>query len=208
MTITIKPELGVPIPTSFKPEEYKGLLTRAKAAFKTREFLIRNGLVEPDPENPADRPFIEAAARQAAMQFTGTPAGYRRPYNAETAKWLNGLLDRYSNNIIEDSIRLKNYITTRLIEESDGEKASDRLSALEKLGKLSQLGMFAEKVEVSVTHRTTDELKSELEKKLSKYMGTAERVDTPIKAKRKAMVIDLDKELGVVDITSEENERI
>jgi hypothetical protein len=208
MTITIRPELGVPIPTSFKPEEYGSLLACAKAAFKTREFLIRNGLVELDPENPADRPFIEAAARQAAMQFTGTPVAQRRPYNTETAKWLNNLLDKYNNSIIEDSIRLKNYVTTRLIEESDGEKASDRLSALEKLGKLSQLGMFAEKIEVSVTHRTTDELKHELDKKLSKYMGTAERIDTPIKAKRKAMVIDLDEELGFVDVKSEDNERI
>jgi hypothetical protein len=196
MTINIKPELGVPIPTSFKPEDYGNIVARAKAAFNTRAFLIRNGLVELDPENPHDRPFIEQAARQAAMQFTGSPAAVGRPYNAETAKWLNDLLNRYSNNIIDDSIRLKTYVTTRLIEESDGEKASDRLNALEKLGKLSQLGMFAEKIEVSVTHKTTEELKSDLEKKLSKYMGTVERIDTPSKKKRKAMVIDLDKELG------------
>jgi len=200
MTIKIRPELGVPIPTSFKPEQYGDMVTRAKAAFNTRAFLIRNGLVEPNPENPEDRPYIEESAREAARQFTGSPIAGGRPYNAETAKWLNELLDRYSNNIVEDSIRLKNYVTTRLIEESDGEKASDRLNALEKLGKLSQLGMFADKLEVSVTHRTTEELKSELEKKLSKYMGAVERVESPIKKKREAMVIDLDKELGVATL--------
>ena len=205
MTIKIKPELGVPIPTSFKREEYKDIVMRAKAAFNTRAFLIRNGLVQPNPENPEDRPFIEAAARQAAMQFTGTPIAQHRPYNSETAKWLNDLLDRYSNNIVEDSIRLKNYVTTRLIEESDGEKASDRLNALEKLGRLSQLGMFADKLEVSVTHKTTEELKSELEKKLSKYMGEVERVESPIKKQREAMVIDLDKELGVVNLENNKN---
>jgi hypothetical protein len=198
MTINIKPELGVPIPTSFKPEEYRNVIARAKAAFNTRTFLIRNGLVELDPSNPEDRPHIEAAARQAAMQFSGNPTAKHRPYNSETAKWLDNLLDKYNNIVIEDSIRLKNYVTTRLIEESDGEKASDRLNALEKLGKLSQLGMFADKVEISVTHRTTDELKSDLEKKLSRYMGAAERVDTPVKQKRRDMVIDLDRELGVV----------
>ena len=206
MTIKIKPELGVPIPTSFKPEEYRDIIARAKAAFNTRAFLLRNGLVEPNPENPEDRPFIESAARQAAMQFTGNPVAKHRPYNSETAKWLDDLLSRYNNSIIEDSIRLKNYVTTRLIEESDGEKASDRLNALEKLGKLSQLGMFAEKVEVSVTHRTTDELKSELEKKLSRYMGAAERVETTGKQKRHNMVIDLDRELGVVTLNQGNNE--
>ena len=167
--------------------------------------MLWNGLVEPDPENPEERPFIEAAAKEAAMQFTDSPVAGRRPYNAETAKWLNGLLDKYNNAVIEDSIRIKNYVTTRLIEESDGEKASDRLNALEKLGRLSQLGMFAEKIEVSVTHRTTEELKTELDKKLSRYMGAVERVESPIKKKRQEMVIDLDKELGVIDAEETKN---
>ena len=205
MTIRITPELGVPIPTSFKPEEYGNAVTRAKAAFRTRNFLLWNGLVEPDPENPEERPFIEAAAKEAAMQFTDSPVAGRRPYNAETAKWLNGLLDKYNNAVIEDSIRIKNYVTTRLIEESDGEKASDRLNALEKLGRLSQLGMFAEKIEVSVTHKTTEELKTELDKKLSRYMGAVERVESPIKKQRQEMVIDLDKELGVIDAEETKN---
>lgn len=205
MTINITPELGIPIPTTFKPREYPDILQRAKAAFRTREFLIRNGLVELDPSNPEDRPFIEAAARESAKQFTGSPVAKRRPFNAETAKWLDELLFKYSNNVIEDATRLKTYVTTRLIEESDGEKASDRLNALEKLGKLSQLGMFADKVEISVTHRTTDQLKEELNKKLSRYMGVAEEVKPSAGKKREAMVLDLDTELSVITSKEDKN---
>jgi hypothetical protein len=109
---------------------------------------------------------------------------------------------RYSNTVIEDTAKLKTYVTTRLIEESDGEKAADRLRALESLGRLSTLGMYADKIEVSVTHRTTDQLKEELEKKLSRYMGEVERVETPAKKQRQSMVLDLDKELGVVTLES------
>jgi hypothetical protein len=205
MTINITPELGIPIPTTFEPREYPDILQRAKAAFRTRKFLIRNGLVELDPSNPEDRPFIEAAARESAKQFTGSPVAKRRPFNAETAKWLDELLFKYSNNIIEDATRLKTYVTTRLIEESDGEKASDRLNALEKLGKLSQLGMFADKVEISVTHRTTDQLKEELNKKLSRYMGVAEEVKPSAGKKREAMVLDLDMELSVITSKEDKN---
>jgi hypothetical protein len=200
--IRVSPELTVPIPVDLTPQEAKTLYERAKAAFNTAEFLYANGL-KPRPED------AQAAQRESAKQFTGNPTAKRRPFNAQTATWLNDLLDKYNNAIVEDTVRLKTYVTTRLVEESDpvslGEKAGDRLRALESLGRLTQLGMFADKVEVSVNHKTTDELKQELAKKLSKYMGLAEEVpaqktlEKP-KEKKKTTVIDLDKELGTVKL--------
>jgi hypothetical protein len=199
-TIKVTPDLHVPIPTDFSPEEIPDILARAKAAFKTREFLIRNGLVKPDPENPEDRPFIEEAAREAARQFTGSPTAKRRPFNSETTAWLNGLLDKYNNQVVEDVVKLRTYVKTRLVEESDptnpDSKASDRLKALDSLGKLSDLGMFKDTVEVNVNTKSTEELKEELMKRLSKYMGPAEIAQTPTKKQRKSMIIDLDKALG------------
>lgn len=145
--------------------------------------------LEPKKEN------MQAAKREAERQFTESPVAQRRPFNAETTLWLDKLLGEYNNAIVEDTVRLKTYVTTRLVEESDGEKAADRLRALESLGRLSQLGMFADKVEISVNHKTTDELKTELEKKLSRYMGVAQEVEAE-KIKEKVQVIDLDAELG------------
>ena len=81
------------------------------------------------------------------------------------------------------------------MEESDGDKAADRLRALESLGRLTTLGLFADKVEINVNHRSTDELKEELAKKLSRYMGIAEEVQAE-KIKETTTVIDLDAELG------------
>ena len=102
--------------------------------------------------------------------------------------------------MVEDSVKLRTYVKTRLIEESDptvlGEKASDRLKALDSLGRLSDLGMFADKLEISVNTKSSAELEEELAKKLSRYMGPVVPAESPIKQKRQAMVIDLDKELG------------
>ena len=197
MTIIATPEKLFPIPTNFEPEEIGDLLTRAQVAFNTAEFLVANGW---DPDPSVYRKQIERGAREAVKQFTGSPDARRRPFNVETANWLKGLIDKYQNDVVEDTIKLKTYVTTRLIEESDptalGEKAGDRLRALESLGRLSQLGMFADKLEVSVNTKSADELKEELMKKLSRYMGDVEEVKTAETKKKKMVVIDLDEELG------------
>jgi len=194
--IRVVPEVTIPIPVDLTPQEAKTLHERAKAAFNTAEFLIAMG-------HEVTKDKMKAAQPESARQFTGSPVAKRRPYNTETALWMDDLLQRYNNAIVEDTIRLKTYVTTRLVEESDGEKAADRLRALESLGRLTQLGLFADKVEVNVTHRSTDELKQELAKKLSRYMGVAEEVKEE-KPEKKQVVIDLDEELGVVKLDKTE----
>jgi len=186
--IRVVPEVTIPIPVDLTPQEAKTLHERAKAAFKTAEFLIAMG-------HEVTKDGMMANQREAARQFTGSPIAQRRPFNAETAIWMDDLLQRYNNAIVEDTIRLKTYVTTRLVEESDGDKAADRLRALESLGKLSQLGMFADKLEINVNHRSTSELKEELAKKLSRYMGVVEEVPAK-EPEKKTTVIDLDAELG------------
>jgi hypothetical protein len=186
--IHVVPEVTIPIPVDLTPQEAKTLHERAKAAFKTMEFLAAMGL-ELKKEN------MQAGKREAERQFANSPVAQRRPFNAETTIWLDKLLSEYNNAIVDDTVRLKTYVTTRLVEESKGEKSADRLRALESLGRLSQLGMFADKLEINVNHKSTDELKEELAKKLSRYMGVVEEVETT-KPKETVHFIDLDKELG------------
>lgn len=186
--IRVIPEVTIPIPVDLTPQEAKTMHERAKAAFKTAEFLIAMG-------HEVTKEGMMANQRESARQFTGSPIAQRRPFNTETALWMDDLLQRYNNAVVEDTIRLKTYVTTRLVEESDGEKAADRLRALESLGRLTQLGLFADKVEVNINHKSTDELKQELSKKLARYMGAVEEVKEE-KAQEKKMVVDLDVELG------------
>jgi len=186
--IRVVPEVTIPIPVDLTPQEAKTLHERAKAAFKTAEFLIAMG-------HKVTKEGMMENQKESARQFTGSPVAQRRPFNTETALWMDDLLQRYNNAIVEDTVRLKTYVTTRLVEESDGEKAADRLRALESLGRLTQLGLFADKLEISVNNKSTDELKEELNKKLARYMGVVEEVKEE-KTKEKEMVIDLDAELG------------
>ncbi len=186
--IRVVPEVTIPIPVDLTPQEAKTLHERAKAAFNTAEFLLAMG-------HEVDKSKMTAAQRESAKQFSGSPAAQRRPFDVETSIWLDNLLGKYNNAIVEDTIRLKTYVTTKLVEESNGEKAADRLRALESLGRLTTLGLFADKLEISVNTKSTDELKEDLAKKLSRYMGMADEVKAEVR-KEKEMVIDLDKELG------------
>ena len=56
----------------------------------------------------------------------------------------------------------------------DTEHAKIRLRALELLGKISDVGLFAEKSEVTITHQSTDDLRANLRKKLEKLVKEVE----------------------------------
>jgi len=72
---------------------------------------------------------------------------------------------------------------------------------LELLGKISDVGLFTDKTEVTITHRTTDELRESLRSKLSKLVNTEEDV---IDAEFVALdAIDIDAELGIEDESDE-----
>jgi hypothetical protein len=77
---------------------------------------------------------------------------------------------------------------------------------LELLGKMSDVGAFAERVDINITHRTTEELQAELATKLSAYMDNIIDVESkPLQIKDETYLngapavqtIDLDEELGM-----------
>ena len=80
-----------------------------------------------------------------------------------------------------------------LIEETENPDPRIRIRALELLGKISDVGLFAEKSEVTVTHQTTDDLKDTLREKLSRLVNP-EVEDAVV---LDAGAIDVDKELGL-----------
>jgi len=84
-------------------------------------------------------------------------------------------------------------VTNKLIEETENPDPRIRIRALELLGKISDVGLFAEKSEVTVTHQTTDDLKDTLREKLSRLVNP-EVEDAVV---LDADAIDVDKELGL-----------
>jgi hypothetical protein len=69
----------------------------------------------------------------------------------------------------------------------------EQLRALELMGKVSEIGLFTERLEVNINNKSTEELEKELVATLSKYMNVVEVVESK---ESTSLGIDLDEELG------------
>jgi hypothetical protein len=87
-------------------------------------------------------------------------------------------------------------VTNKLLLETENPDPRIRIRALELLGKISDVGLFAEKSEVTITHQTSDEIRERLRSKLEKLI-------TPEPAEDAVIIddtpIDVDAELGTYD---------
>ena len=73
------------------------------------------------------------------------------------------------------------------------------MRALELLGKISDVGLFAEKSEVTITHQSTEDLREKLRSKLEKLVNPAEIDEAVVIEHEELGQIDLDEELGSLD---------
>ena len=198
--ILVTPELNVPAPFAMTNEEILSIHEKAKLAFNTVEFLRANGL---DDAETAVTTEDKKTARSVFMDNpTTTLADINTPGKA---LMLKALLDEYDIDVIRNAQQVRSYIKLKLLEKSDCGDNKVELKALEMLGKMSDVGAFAERVEINVTHRTTEELENELASKLSQYLGDIIDVEaknvTSMDVVSKApavQVIDIDAELGFV----------
>jgi hypothetical protein len=99
--------------------------------------------------------------------------------------------------VVESSLQLRNLVTNKLIIEADNPDARVRMRALELLGKFSDVGLFTEKSEVTITHQTTDDIKEKLRAKLNKLIEPEPEVEDAIILDHDA--IDVDTILGEFD---------
>lgn len=195
--ILVTPELDVPVPFSLTAEEARDLHARAQAAFNTVEFLTANGMQVPTVTN-ADK-------KEAREQFFETPTASKEISSA-AAIILKGMLDEYDVEVVRNAAQVRNYVKMRLMMLTGSDKESTQLKALELLGKMSDVGAFEVRIDINVTHRTTEELQAELAGKLSAYMDNiidveAKSFDVPeekyLNGAPAIQVIDLDEELGM-----------
>jgi hypothetical protein len=102
------------------------------------------------------------------------------------------ILKQYAHAVVENSKQLRHLVTNKLIVETENPDPRVRIRALELLGKISDVGLFAEKTEITVTHQTTDDIKDRLRSKLTRLINPGLEDAVVINGD----VVDLDDELG------------
>jgi len=194
MAIHIEPEQGVPMRP---PPDMKDLAQKTAAAAKTVEYLHANGLEV--KANSEDRDLAAALAVSYAENpmKTSKAATPKRIAQLTPATLLltDRILKDFGHSVVKSATQVRHLVTNKLIEETENPDPRIRIRALELLGKISDVGLFAEKSEVTVTHQTSDDLKEKLREKLSRLVNPADEIEDAIMID--GDIIDVDKELGL-----------
>jgi hypothetical protein len=104
-----------------------------------------------------------------------------------TVAHLMVMMRDYDHQVVEDAVQLRRFITNKLIEETTKENATNRIKALELLGKISDVGLFTEKTEITVKDASMDDLQSQIRGKLLKILGKSKVIDASYEVIEKEM---------------------
>tara|TARA_R110000744_G_scaffold95516_1_gene184512 strand:+ start:622 stop:1212 length:591 start_codon:yes stop_codon:yes gene_type:complete len=194
MTLVVEPELGVP----FVPDApYIDLKKRAEYACNTTNLLVEHGLEVATTKEDKD------VAAKLAIAYAEDPEKTSKKVTAKKAATLtpasllmtNSILQEFGQSVVDSAVQIRHMVTNKLVLETDNPDPRVRIRALELLGKISDVGLFAEKSEVTITHQSTDDLRGKLRSKLAKLINP--EVEDAIIIDGEAM--DVNSELGIAD---------
>lgn len=203
MAISVEPEVGVPVPEG---ATYDDLKEYVEAAANTAADLSEHGLeVEPNAED-------KDVAAKITGAYASDPENARKKITLKRAAQLtpasliatNSILQEFGQLVAENAAQIRHMVTNKLILETDNPDPRVRIRALELLGKISDVGLFSEKSEVTVTHQSTDDLRLKLRSKLAKLVNPDEDEDEVVIIDGEA--VDVDAELGLSEGEVEETE--
>jgi len=165
--------------------------------------LAEHGLdVEPTTED-------EDIAAKLTLAYADNPEKTSKKVSDKRAATLppaalmmtHNILTQFGHSVVQSATQVRHLVTNKLIEETENPDPRVRIRALELLGKISDVGLFTEKTEVTITHRTTDELRESLRVKLAKLVNPVDEPEDAVIVDGET--IDLDEELGIEDDSDE-----
>ena len=195
-----RPEGEAPVPTyamlehliygEFHPEvvdataevlsfEKADTATTIDAKVKTAQWLKDLELDDEEVETKAD---AEAARKSFASIVTGQSVATTQQALANVkapaaVQHLVGMLTAYDWAFVEQAKELRGYAVAQILKEVDHPGARIRLKALDMLGKVTEVALFTERVEVKKTQMSDTELETRIKEKLNRFMGVIDVVD-------------------------------
>lgn len=194
MPISVTPDSSHPLPDSFEDQIGASLAENARIAASTASLMSELGM--PFEMTEED----EKKAQSLFRSVNTTKKTQNNPpdlYDAPVAIRLTALLSEFDKAIVKDAIQARTYITNKLLDISSCGDPKHELRALELLGKMSDIAAFTEKSEITITHKTSDDLKKAIEDKLKRLllMNTANAEEVKPKA---------EEELGLIEVEATE----
>ena len=90
---------------------------------------------------------------------------------------LTGMLTAYDWEFIHQAKELRGYAVAKILEECESSNANIRLKALGLLGKVTEVGLFTEKIEVKQEKLSDSDLDQRIKEKLNRFAGVVDVID-------------------------------
>lgn len=186
--IQIEPTFDKEIPVSTKPDEAETLADHARVMGNTA--LLLNELGDGEAIEMTEEDVKQSAEMIKKLKIDGgdqtkesknkDKAARKEMTKSGVALALGHFVGYYGQQVIEDKIQLRNIAVNTLLEVLEtSQDEKNRLKAAELLGKAGDL--FTDKAEITITHKTSDELKSALRQRIEMLMQMqAQKLATPV----------------------------
>jgi hypothetical protein len=201
--INVEPDLAIPFPED--NPVLSNFRERAEAACRTAQLLDLD--TTPDEEDMAVAETIayEVAKNEDKVntKITTKKASTLKP---ATYYQVNSILKEFSTKVVDNALQIRLLVTNKLLLESENEDPKIRIRALELLGKITDVGLFTEKSEVTINHRSNQELVDSLRSKIQKLMHPQGIEDAQV-VEVNGEAVDVDKEMGL-DSKEEEVQKV
>lgn len=156
-------------------EVFQAFAERAKQQFE-------EAMAEPKPDEPEKR----KRGRPRKEPVDVNPPAL---YQGGVAERISAMLREYNNPLVADAAELRQVTINKLLDLSMCGDPRIEIKATELLGKVSDVGLFTEKTEITVNYNSTADLDRLIKDKVRKMLQANSIDITPI-------ALDVEKEMG------------
>ena len=147
------------------------------AKVQTADWLKSMGAV--DTQEAITSAEVKAARATFTNLISAAPAEITHEHLTQiktpvAVQHLVGMLTAYDWEFVQQAREIRGYTVAKLLEECENPNANIRLKALGLLGKVTEVGLFTEKIEVKKTDLTDEEIDKKLKDKLAAFMSVTD----------------------------------
>ena len=171
----------VPVPEAGQPDltplEKLSPAETLNAKIKTTDFL--SSIVADDEEIISEASETRAVEAFGAL-VSNSPDAKDKILELQLPEEVRSsvaMLSQYQWQFVQQAEELRSMAVAKIVKETDHPDARIRLKALDMLGKVTEVALFTERVEVKKAEMSDEELEKRIREKLGKYMGKADIVD-------------------------------
>jgi len=182
--LKIEPSREYPIPYDLSDHEPKTQSDAIAVAINTAAMLEElGGLID-----------FTADDGKKAVELLTTPVSTPKHVSSPAiAKAAFNIIRQHDYQTFDDAQQARNFITNKLVQLADCGDTKIEIKALELLGKHSDVGLFTNRSEITINHRSSESLENSIKERVKRLLNSSEDISdiTPLD--------DLDTHLGAIE---------